>query len=142
MLDYKTELGGFLTNALKKIQKSDSPLTRDEFARCANIETRMATDVLESLYNRGFIMDTVGVWKNDGEKFFSTKAKWVISADGINYLENHHAWWKRFWMRSVICPLIVAFVVSFFTALVAPSAWNFIKELPQKIQSEKQLPPP
>ena len=122
MIDYKNELGPLLTKVLKIIKESTEPVSRDELARMMNVSNRIATDYLRALYNRGYIMDFRGDWKDNKTKepiFEITSSRWVISADGLNYLYLHACWWTRFWVRSILCPLIVAAVVSLVTSLNA-----------------------
>ena len=122
MIDYKNELGPLLTKVLKIIKTSKEPLSRDELARMMNVSNRIATNYLEALYNRGYIMDFRGDWKDrkSKESIFEIKeARWIVSADGLNYLDLHNYWWTRFWVRSILCPLIVSAVVSVVTSLNA-----------------------
>lgn len=122
MIDYKNELGPLLTKILKIIKDSNEPISRDELARMLNVSNRVATDYIESLYNRGYIMDFRGEWKDNKtkeRKFEITESRWIISVDGLNYLDLHNYWWTRFWARSILCPLIVSAVVSIVTSLNA-----------------------
>lgn len=120
MIDYKNELGPLLTKILTIIKESKEPISRDELATIMKVSKRIATDYLKSLYNRRYIIDYRGEWK-DGEtkeeKFEEKESRWIISVDGLNYLDLHKYWWTRFWTRSVVCPLIVSFVVSAITAV-------------------------
>lgn len=122
MIDYKNELGPLLTKVLKIIKDSKEPITRDELARMMNVSNRIATNYLEALYNRGYIMDARGTWKDKQSKeliFESEESRWIVSADGLNYLDLHNYWWTRFWVRSILCPLIVSALVSVVTSLNA-----------------------
>lgn len=122
MIDYKNELGPLLTKILKIIKESAEPISRDELARMLKVSNRIATDYLQALYKRGYIMDARGTWKDNKtneEIFVETVSRWVISVDGLNYLDLHNYWWTRFWVRSILCPLIVAAVVSVVTSLNA-----------------------
>lgn len=122
MIDYKNELGPLLTKILKIIKESAEPLSRDELARMLKVSNRIATDYLQALYNRGYIMDARGDWRDKKTKeeiFVEGASRWVISVDGLNYLDLHNYWWTRFWVRSILCPLIVAAVVSVVTSLNA-----------------------
>lgn len=122
MIDYKNELGPLLTKVLKIIKDSKEPITRDELARMMNVSNRIATNYLEALYNRGYIMDARGTWKDKQSKeliFEAEESRWIVSADGLNYLDLHNYWWTRFWVRSILCPLIVSALVSFVTSLNA-----------------------
>lgn len=122
MIDYKNELGPLLTKILKIIKESAEPISRDELARMLKVSNRIATDYLQALYKRGYIMDTRGTWKDNKtneEIFVETVSRWVISVDGLNYLDLHNYWWTRFWVRSILCPLIVVAVVSVVTSLNA-----------------------
>lgn len=122
MIDYKNELGSLLTKVLQIIKTSKEPLSRDELARIMNVSNRIATDYLKALYNRGYIMDFRGDWKDPETKetkFEIMASRWVVSVDGLNYLDLHNYWWTRFWARSILCPLIVAAVVSVVTSLNA-----------------------
>lgn len=122
MIDYKNELGPLLTKILKIIKESAEPLSRDELARMLKVSNRIATDYLQALYNRGYIMDARGDWRDKKTKeeiFVEGASRWVISVDGLNYLDLHNYWWTRFWARSILCPLIVAAVVSVVTSLNA-----------------------
>ena len=122
MIDYKNELGPLLTKVLKIIKESKEPITRDELARMMNVSNRIATNYLEALYNRGYIMDARGDWKDKQSKeliFEAEESRWIVSADGLNYLDLHNYWWTRFWVRSILCPLIVSALVSVVTSLNA-----------------------
>ena len=122
MIDYKNELGPLLTKVLKIIKDSKEPITRDELARMMNVSNRIATNYLEALYNRGYIMDARGDWKDKQSKeliFEAEESRWIVSADGLNYLDLHNYWWTRFWVRSILCPLIVSALVSVVTSLNA-----------------------
>lgn len=122
MIDYKNELGPLLTKVLKIIKESAEPVSRDELARIMKVSNRIATDYLQALYKRGYIMDARGDWrdKKTKEEIFVEKAsRWIVSVDGLNYLDLHNYWWTRFWVRSILCPLIVAAVVSVVTSLNA-----------------------
>lgn len=129
MIDYKNELGPLLTKVLKIIKLSKEPISHDELARMMNVSNRIATDYIKALYNRGYIMDFRGDWKDKNGKepvLVITAARWVISVDGLNYLDLHAYWWTRFWARSILCPLIVAAVVSLVTSLNAEVIRNAI----------------
>lgn len=129
MIDYKNELGPLLTKVLKIIKESKEPISRDELANIMNVSNRIATDYLKALYNRGYIMDSRGTWRDNKTKeeiFVETKSLWVISVDGLNYLDLHNYWWTRFWVRSILCPLIVSAVVSLVTSLNAEVIRNAI----------------
>ena len=122
MIDYKNELGPLLTKVLKIIKESKEPITRDELARMMNVSNRIATNYLEALYNRGYIMDARSDWKDKQSKeliFEVEESRWIVSADGLNYLDLHNYWWTRFWVRSILCPLIVSALVSVVTSLNA-----------------------
>ena len=122
MIDYKNELGPLLTKVLKIIKESKEPITRNELAHMMNVSNRIATNYLEALYNRGYIMDARGDWQNKKSKeliFEAEESRWVVSADGLNYLDLHNYWWTCFWVRSILCPLIVSAVVSVVTSLNA-----------------------
>ena len=122
MIDYKNELGPLLTKILKIIKESEEPISRDELARMMKVSNRIATDYLKALYNRGYIIDAHGTWRDSktGEEIFvESAAHWIASADGLNYLDLHNYWWTRFWVRSILCPLIVSAVVSLVTSLNA-----------------------
>ena len=119
MIDYKNELGSLLTDVLTIIKESKEPISRDKLATIMKVSKRIATDYLKSLYSRGYIIDFRGDWKDPKtkeEKFEEEESRWIVSADGLNYLDLHKYWWKRFWTRSVVCPLIVSFVMSVFTS--------------------------
>ncbi|MBR0288407.1 MAG: hypothetical protein IJQ82_05460 [Selenomonadaceae bacterium] len=120
MIDYKNELGPLLTKVLKIIKESAEPISRDELARVMKVSNRIATDYLEALYSRGYIMDYRGDWRDKKTKepiFEITASRWIVSVDGFNYLDLHNYWWTRFWVRSILCPLIVSAVVSVVTCL-------------------------
>lgn len=122
MIDYKNELGPLLTKILKIIKASKEPISRDELARMLKVSNRVATDYLKALYSRGYIMDVRGTWRDNKTKeeiFVESASLWVVSADGLNYLDLHNYWWTRFWVRSILCPLIVSAVVSIVTSLNA-----------------------
>lgn len=130
MIDYKNELGPILHKVLTVIKESTEPVSRDELAKIFNVSNRIATDYIQALYNRGYIMDFRGEWKNAESKSFPVKeSRWIISVDGLNYLDLHRYWWTRFWTRSVLCPLIVSLVVSAITAVNAPAIWTGIKAI-------------
>ena len=122
MIDYKNELGPLLIKVLNIIKESSEPISRDELARMMQVSNRIAADYLQALYNRGYIMDARGDWreKETGEKIFiATASRCIISVDGRNYLDLHNYWWTRFWVRSILCPLVVSAVVSLVTSLNA-----------------------
>ncbi|MBR0102376.1 MAG: HTH domain-containing protein [Selenomonadaceae bacterium] len=122
MIDYKNELGPLLTKVLKIIKESKEPIICDELARMMNVSNRIATNYLEALYNRGYIMDARSDWKDKQSKeliFEVEESRWIVSADGLNYLDLHNYWWTRFWVRSILCPLIVSALVSVVTSLNA-----------------------
>lgn len=129
MIDYKNELGPLLMKVLTAIKESKEPVTRDELAKIMNVSNRIANDYLESLYKRGYIIDSRGEWrdsKTNEKVFLATDTYWIISADGLNYIDLHRYWWTRFWTRSVICPLIVSLIVSTATALNIEKIRNII----------------
>ena len=130
MIDYKNELGVVLEKVLTAIKQSTEPVSRDEIAELFSVSSRVATDYLQALYNRGYIMDFRGDWrdsKSQESKFEPVGGRWVISADGLNYLDLHQYWWTRFWTRSVLCPLIVSLIVSAVTSINAPLIWSAVK---------------
>lgn len=132
MIDYKNELGRVLEKVLVAIKDSAEPVSRDDIAKLFNVSNRIATDYIQALYNRGYIMDFRGDWKdtkNQESKFVVAESRWIISVDGLNYLDLHRYWWTRFWTRSVLCPLIVSLIVSAVTSINAPLIWQAIKTM-------------
>ena len=132
MIDYKNELGTILEKVLVAVKESAEPVSRDDVAKMFNVSNRIATDYLQALYNRGYIMDFRGEWKNTDNqesKFVANESRWIISVDGLNYLDLHKYWWTRFWTRSVLCPLIVSLIVSSITAVNAPLIWQAFKSI-------------
>lgn len=104
------------------IKESKEPISRDEIASLMKVSNRIVNDYLESLYKREYIMDSRGDWRDNEtkEKTFQAKeSKWIISAEGLNYLDLHRYWWTRFWTRSILWPLIVSAATSIFTAINA-----------------------
>lgn len=132
MIDYKNELGRVLEKVLVAIKDSAEPVSRDDIAKLFNVSNRIATDYIQALYNRGYIMDFRGDWKDTDKqesKFVVAESRWIISVDGLNYLDLHQYWWTRFWTRSVLCPLIVSVIVSAVTSINAPLIWQAIKTM-------------
>jgi hypothetical protein len=116
MVDYTKELGPSLSKLLKELQSANG-FTVTELATSKNISQQIAQDRLETLYSLGYIMDKDGIWvdaKTQQPTFYG-KSHFVASSKGINYLELHAVWWRRFWVRSVLCPFGIALATTLIT---------------------------
>ncbi len=133
MLDYNNELGKTITNVLKHMPKEPNHISQNDLEKILGLTPRSSYRCLEMLYKRDLIMDPTGDWMDSQTKkpSFYVGADWCISMEGINYLENHASWWRRFWVRSIICPIIVSFI----TAINANNIWTIISEILVWIQS-------
>lgn len=128
MVDFSRELGTDLTNLLTAINKNDS-LSIDDIIAFTGKDQRFVLAMLKSLLYREYIMDSRGDWDIDYHSpsaiMVIGKGSYCISPDGANYLQLHRSWWKRFFVRSIICPIFIAFI----TALAAPTIISVFKLL-------------
>ena len=133
MLDYNNELGKTAMKVLKHIPEEPNHISQEDLEKMLGLSKRSSYRYPQMLYKRELIMDSTGDW-NDGktkEEAFYVGADWCISMEGINFLENHTSLWRRFWVRSILCP----FVVSFITAINANDIWTIIRGISALIRS-------
>ena len=109
MSDFSTEIGTTLDSYLRLFQ-NDNLCAEDLISKKA-INKEFAEEILFALYRRGHLRNVE--WKEyQSPAEIDIADRFRISIEGVDYLELHKEWWKRFWFRSVVCPLIVSFVTS------------------------------
>ena len=128
MVNYEKELGNDLTKILIAVKNSPN-ITLEDLAVKLNISENLVKDYVESLQKRGYINSTRKFLTDSGESRIVYGTFWKISVDGLNYLDLHRRWYKRFFVRSVLCPLIVSFVTSLVTVSNAENILKFFKSL-------------
>ena len=83
MIDYKNELGRVLEKILVAINSSAEPVSRNDIAKLFNVSNRIATDYIQALYNRRYIMDFRGDWKDTDKQ----ESKFVVAVGGYFFLQ-------------------------------------------------------
>lgn len=127
-MDFQFELGNTLDKTLRGFEGK-------EFAPSFLINTRgtdyeVALEIFFALYNRGYI-------KNVDHKAYEraddidVADKFRITVEGRDYIELHCIWYRRFWIRSLLCPVIVSFI----TALNAAPIWRAFKQIVQLLST-------
>ncbi len=129
-MDFQIELGDTLNGTLRLFAKKN--LCAEEIIRQRLVNREVAKETLFALYKRGYIANVKQKTFDDAatielDDFFR------LSVEGRDYIELHRVWWRRFWFRSVVCPVIVSFV----TALNAQRIWHSFEPLMvlQKLQA-------
>ena len=118
-MDFQFELGKTLDNTLRNF--SDKKLAPAFLINTYATDYEIALEIFFALYKRGYIknVDHKEYCRADdidiGDHF-------RITVEGRDYIELNVVWWRRFWFRSIVCPIIVSFV----TAVNADRVWHFI----------------
>ena len=122
MEDFAVELGKSLTQVLSDFK--NKPICADYLIGIRQIEGDTAKECIFALYRRNYVRN-VESKEFDSPSEISLADFFQITVEGINYLELYRKWWRRFWFRSIICPL----VVSFLTAVNVNNAICFFSRL-------------
>ncbi len=127
-MDFQFELGKTLDTTLRKF--SSKELAPAYLINTYGTDYEIALETFFALYKRGYI-------KNVESKEY-VRAEVIdigdhfrITVEGRDYIELHVIWWRRFWFRSIVCPIIVSFV----TALSADRVFHFFSGAIQQLMS-------
>ena len=127
-MDFQFELGKTLDTALRKF--SSEELAPAYLINTYGTDYEIALETFFALYKRGYIKSV------ESKEYVRAEAVDIgdhfrITVEGRDYIELHAIWWRRFWFRSIICPIIVSFV----TALNADRIFHFFSGATQLLIS-------
>ncbi len=117
-MDFQFELGNTLDSTLRKFPNKE--LASAFLINTYGTDYEVALETFLALYNRGYI-------KNVKRKSYESANnidigdQFRITVEGRDYIELHKKWWCRFYIRLIVCPIIVSFI----TALNADRAWHW-----------------
>ena len=95
MVNYEKELGNDLTKILIAVKNSPN-ITLEDLTVKLNISENLVKDYVESLQKRGYINSTRKFLTDSDNSAVVYGTFWKISVDGLNYLDLHRRWYKRF----------------------------------------------
>ena len=118
-MDFQFELGNTLDTALRLFQSNE--LAPSFLINTYATDYEIALETFFALYKRGYIKNVERKEYNRADDI-DIGDHFRITVEGRDYIELHVIWWCRFWFRSIVCPVIVSFII----ALNADRMWHFI----------------